>query len=1194
MIIEPPEIDNRKFSDLLQTLKGLRPHYTPEWVDSNEKGPGFALLNVFSHMVETVISRLNRVPYKNFVAFLDMLGIKLLPTQPALVPLTFKLSKGTDKEILIPARTQAAAGEVPFETEKNLLATPAELEKVISVDPFNDAIFEPSSDLLFGDFDEKEPLPYAIVSSPSKGDKGFQLDHVTDLEEGNLIKIGSVESIKHVHIQEDSKGYIKKDSAGSKNMEYAIIAGVTGNIIKITNKLLHSYPVGTPVEKIEKFNLFEGKNIQEHSFYLGHKDLLNIESAGVISLEITLAPNSGSRASSLNLEWEYWGEDLANETDDWIALQIEEDETERFRKNGMVILSKSEEGKIKEEKLGDIFKKASGVEINNEIVQEAKSRWIRCRLKDKIAFNSSGDLPKIDTISVKASLEEENQIPPDAGFFNDVPMDLAAFLPEAKVLEILTLKPHIGIVLSSTLSEKEEWLKLDSVKNLKKGHRVYILRAEVIETEGIVEDIQADSKKVKVKIPATFNFQVDDIIIISDVNPFGKQPRLFDTFYISSQESFSKKKAKIILTFSLTLLDTAGDQTPKPNPKISWEYWNGKGWKILTIIKDDTDRLLTAGKGLAIEFYCPEDIEEIEVNGQKNYWIRARIVGGDYGRDEYSLDGPANNQKVKVEPKFKLPIIRDLKINYFFEKYEPLHNVLTYNNLDFHDKTDETKSKGHHFQPFIPLEDTHFNFYLGFDQLLRNGPIRIFFAARELSFSEEKKPKLQWTYSGKSDWKVLDYSDATEGLIRSEILEVFIGASDFSGVARFGSYQYWIRGSLTEGEYEEGNLPVLEGIYPNTTWAFQAETITDEILGSSDGEPAQTFSFLKFPVLEGQEVRVRETISEEERQILKKEIGDNAIFEKKDEAGNVTQTWVLWSEKTDFFESKKESRHYTLDRAFGRIRFGDGIQGKIPAGGDDNIMAFTYQAGGGTNGNVKSGDINTLKSAVAGVDKVTNPVVADGGADTATLDQMLEIGPAMISHRNRAVTADDFEWLAKEASRKVVRAKCLPDTNNRLERETGWVTLIIVPDSIEEKPIPSLALKKIVYRYLEKRCANTLIALGHLNVEQPSYLDVSVSAVVFAASIDVASEVERMVFQKLKGFFHPLTGGPEERGWDFGRNVFASDIYALLEAIDGVDHVENLRFVNNGTESENIVKVSGNLLVANGVHRINLKLSDGA
>jgi hypothetical protein len=109
-------------------------------------------------------------------------------------------------------------------------------------------------------------------------------------------------------------------------------------------------------------------------------------------------------------------------------------------------------------------------------------------------------------------------------------------------------------------------------------------------------------------------------------------------------------------------------------------------------------------------------------------------------------------------------------------------------------------------------------------------------------------------------------------------------------------------------------------------------------------------------------------------------------------------------------------------------------------------------------------------------------------------------------------------------------------------------------------------------------------------VDGPLYAEVSVSVDVYVTSVDVVSEVEREVRRGLNDFFHPLTGGPEGEGWDFGRNVSASDVYKLLEVTEGVDHVENLKFRYNGTTGEDVVEIKQDYLVASGIHAINLQL----
>ncbi len=1523
----PPKIDIRKFSDLLKMLKKLVPHYTPEWAASDEKDAGVALLKIFCHVTENVVNRLNQVPHKNFVAFLDMLGINLLPAQPSRVPLTFKLAEGTEKEILIPARTQAATDkteeheELPFETEKNLLATPSQLKKVISIDPKKDAIYLPPPDFLKGESRSKSGVAYTIVSSPSAGGKNFQMDHVTDLEEGDFLKIEN-----------------------GKNTEYAIVSGISGTIVTITDSLLYPHPANTPVEKITRFNLFEAKNMQEHSLYIGHKDLFNVKSTAQFILSVTHYGGTIG-VSPLKVSWEYWGEVKGEEGECWRKLQTI-DRTGGLGKSGEIELNKMTEGEIKEKEINGI-----------------KSRWIRCKLEEPLNIEVPRKLPVLDNIVFRVKSAGRN-LPPDQAFNNDIPLDITKpFAPfgkeprmfdnfsiankevfskkEAKITLDFDIEPRgilgaptaieydgktkvfargtygslMEVEIDPTKTDEPEWtdhgflpnttiasestpsavtympstgqlanisvfamaengnlverffnenqwqwidhgppkdgisLKFDPAaiyseeksvisvfvtgsdgnlyefgrnpnrmtgiwiehgnpdittiasspyavfSELYKLKKVFVkgqngqLYEWELKSDGtpskrwktdygspalVKPDVKVDSRPFASEIyeywgyPPQYHTKVfmkgsdgnlweydtlneswidlglpdggtvdsaphgyisnpestdiakenkhifirsaaNRLWVINDLGWTSHQTPanlklIFSPFVFHRKQQISEISAidylhifsasshnsiierKLILSViqdlaqggyaghpstitlsddasqnddayngmqieinggagigqirtitnyngmkSIATVDSDWDTVPDntseyrvigyglkiwneykdPNetaltPSLSWEYWNKKGWMVLKGIKDETANLLKSGK---ITFVLPEDIDETEIAGQKNYWIRVRIVGGDYGKETFALslskpdvNSPlyalaatpgsisAQQQLLSTKSTIRPPIVNSLTISYAVETRQFPQQSHTYNNLDYLDQSEACKSEDKHFSPFVQLEEKNRTLYLGFEKSFKGGPVKIFFGAKELSFTEEKKPKLEWSYSAKNKWGELSCFDATEGLIRREILEL-LGPSDFFGHSRFGNYLYWIKGSLAKGKYEEP--PLLDGIYPNTTWAFQAETIKDEILGSSDGEPNQTFAFLKFPVLQGQEIRVRETLSEEEKEALIGSLEEDAVYEIKDEQANVTETWVLWTEVPDFFDSTAESRHYTLDRATGELQFGDGINGMIPPAADDNIKAFSYQAGGGSQGNVKAGEIKTLKSAVAGVDKVSNPVAADGGADTATLDQMLEIGPAMISHRNRAVTVEDFEWLAKQASRKVVKVRCLPNTNDKKVTEIGWVTVIIVADSLEARPFPSLELRRKVRKHLENHCANTLGFIKHIYVDGPFYVEINVSVDVFVTSIDLASEVERQIRTNLNAFFHPLTGGAEEKGWDFGRDVSASDIYALLEGIKGVDHVENVKFIYNGKTGEDIVEIEQDFLVANGKHSINLQHING-
>src|SRR6185369_13533746 len=286
--------------------------------------------------------------------------------------------------------------------------------------------------------------------------------------------------------------------------------------------------------------------------------------------------------------------------------------------------------------------------------------------------------------------------------------------------------------------------------------------------------------------------------------------------------------------------------------------------------------------------------------------------------------------------------------------------------------------------------------------------------------------------------------------------------------------------------------PLLNGVFVNTVEAVQVRTVRDEILGSSTGIKNQIFKFQQTPVIENEEVRIREALTEQEREQLTNLLGEAAVLTIRDQQDRVLETWIRWTEVLEFYDSDSTSRDYRLDRHTGEIEFGDGLHGRIPPAGGDNIRAFVYQAGGGQMGNVNAGEINTPVTAVAGVDSVINPVPAGGGSNAATNDDMLVIGPAQISHRDRAVTPDDFERLALEASREVRKARCLPNRNANGNQEVGWTTVHIVPDSEDRQPVPSLQLRRAVQRYLSDRADVTVVNQEHIVIGPPEYVPITV------------------------------------------------------------------------------------------------------
>jgi baseplate J-like protein len=142
---EAPKVDPRTAKEIIEQAETLLKEYVPEWKETFSKKPDQArgaLIAVFARYAELIVERLNRVPEKNFLAFLDLLGASLLPPQSARVPLTFSLAQGSAADTVVPAGTQVAAapleGEkepVIFEVESELVVTAAQLTSIFSRDP---------------------------------------------------------------------------------------------------------------------------------------------------------------------------------------------------------------------------------------------------------------------------------------------------------------------------------------------------------------------------------------------------------------------------------------------------------------------------------------------------------------------------------------------------------------------------------------------------------------------------------------------------------------------------------------------------------------------------------------------------------------------------------------------------------------------------------------------------------------------------------------------------------------------------------------------------------------------------------------------------------------------------------------------------------------------------------------------------
>lgn len=181
---------------------------------------------------------------------------------------------------------------------------------------------------------------------------------------------------------------------------------------------------------------------------------------------------------------------------------------------------------------------------------------------------------------------------------------------------------------------------------------------------------------------------------------------------------------------------------------------------------------------------------------------------------------------------------------------------------------------------------------------------------------------------------------------------------------------------------------------------------------------------------------------------------------------------------------------------------------------------------------------------------------------TKSLNEEIRSAVLAVRQRYRTITVEDFEALAIAAYPDVKRAHCLPrrdlTSDNPLADAPAHVSVIIVPTpegadptASALQPIPTPEMMTAVATDLEPRRLLTT----QVHVVAPRYVSVGVQFRFILQRDALETEMRSRIVRELQRFLHPLTGGKSQQGWPFGRNVYVSEIYDLLDRLPGVDYV---------------------------------------
>ncbi|MCW6037849.1 putative baseplate assembly protein [Spirulina subsalsa FACHB-351] len=95
-------LDDRTFEDLIEECLLRIPRYCPEWTNYSPSDPGITLVELFAWLTDQMLTRFNQVPRRQYITFLELLGIRLQPPTPATTPITFYLVGELPERYTIP------------------------------------------------------------------------------------------------------------------------------------------------------------------------------------------------------------------------------------------------------------------------------------------------------------------------------------------------------------------------------------------------------------------------------------------------------------------------------------------------------------------------------------------------------------------------------------------------------------------------------------------------------------------------------------------------------------------------------------------------------------------------------------------------------------------------------------------------------------------------------------------------------------------------------------------------------------------------------------------------------------------------------------------------------------------------------------------------------------------------------------
>jgi Baseplate J-like protein len=815
-----PLLEPRSAEELLAALHARLPAYLPAWRPA-PGGPGEALLAVYAGFLRALAERINAAPAKNELAFLDLLGIDVLPTQAARTPVVFRTIAGAGNGRASAGTRLGAKGPdpttpVPFQTEQAVGLAQARLAEVVTVWPGRDAYADHTADALGGrPFTLWKPLAPVRHELYLAHDQHFALSGQSSVQLQLGLAPGGAEPLELEWEWWDGKAWRAfksprpNDQAGES---FDGTRGLTrsGAIRLVTDcgeakpttvggwssywlrgRLTRRLPSGTAARPAE-LDRVSVRTVVERLVANDCKTGLLPDHAFADGTELDFTKTAYPL-----------GQVAGHDSAFYLALE------EAFSRPGATVTVCVRRAVTPNDAIdAELAKYELGVDAARKIVED-----IRKAVADIIATLEKleqDELPQnFDDLFDDQKLElliKKTQTALDALLDMADPAALVsaraavASIPGAAATIISIVANYdLALALSDLLASPPQNL-VGEVTNL--GNKISAAQSDIDtildpntswparitaanKLVGAAGDLIAAWGPVANHLTQWSPNRPATTLVDATLTPMvARAKTLYETVKNHIKNTRKKlvdevvpalKKLKLELDdlSPITVAAAANVLPPKlDDPKLVWEYWDGREWQVrVPASTSSANNLLGSG---SFTFTVPADWEPSEHASVTARWLRARLASGSYARVRLVSWVDVQTKEIKfmavVEP--RPPALDALRLGYHWESPPaPPTRCLTLNEARWQDTTAEAAGHGGSFVPFSPMEDATPALYLGFDGPLPADRLGLLVDVEETP-GLEQGPTLVWERWDGARWSRVRADDETAHLAGPGIVSV--------------------------------------------------------------------------------------------------------------------------------------------------------------------------------------------------------------------------------------------------------------------------------------------------------------------------------------------------------------------------------------------------------------------------------------